>query len=124
MNFETINYQGRPAVIIWGGSFFSLCIVNTPGGVFSLDPEYQQTESLEAANLSGIMRDAGDWFYREKLSLERIRAFFEMPGITKAGICKEAGISQQYLNRVLFRRADPSGKFLLKIVPAMILYGY
>jgi hypothetical protein len=56
--------------------------------------------------------------------LKKLNTFFKSPVINKAGFCKEAGISQQYLNSVLAGRYPLTDKFVKKIMPTLNKYGY
>lgn len=55
---------------------------------------------------------------------EKIKEFFNRPGINKSGICIEAGITQQYLNRILRGTQPITDSFLSKIIPILESYGF
>lgn len=55
---------------------------------------------------------------------EQIKNFFNRPGINKSGICIEAGITQQYLNRILRGTQPITDSFLSKIIPVLESYGF
>lgn len=55
---------------------------------------------------------------------EEITAFFKRPGITKSGICLEAEISQQYLNRVLSGVQPLTHSLLETLLPVLLDYGF
>lgn len=57
------------------------------------------------------------------LSLKRIEEFFNQAGINKTGICKESGITIQYVNRVLNWTEPLTHETLQKLAPVMIKYG-
>lgn len=58
------------------------------------------------------------------LMKEQIEEFFNRPGINKSGICIEAGITQQYLNRILRGTQPITESFISKIVPILESYGF
>lgn len=51
--------------------------------------------------------------------IQSINHFFERPGINKAGICKEANITPQYLNRVLQGKQPLTQKFIKLVFPSL-----
>jgi len=55
---------------------------------------------------------------------EQIEEFFNRPGINKSGICIEAGITQQYLNRILRGTQPITDSFIKKIIPVLESYGF
>lgn len=55
---------------------------------------------------------------------KQIQDFFNRPGINKSGICIEAGITQQYLNRILRGTQPITDSFLSKIIPVLESYGF
>lgn len=55
---------------------------------------------------------------------KQIQEFFNRPGINKSGICNEAGITQQYLNRILRSTQPITDSFLSKIIPVLKTYGF
>lgn len=60
----------------------------------------------------------------ESLLQDRLIEFFSQPGINKSGICEEAGISQQHLNRVLRGSQRITDAFLAKLLPVLRSYGF
>lgn len=58
------------------------------------------------------------------MELYKIKEFFKRPGINKIGICKEAGVSRQYLHLVLSGEMPLSENFISKLLPVMREYGY
>ena len=50
--------------------------------------------------------------------------FFSRKGINKSGICKEAGVTHQYLNRILKGTQPVTDTFIAKLLPVMKAYGY
>lgn len=56
--------------------------------------------------------------------IKELKKFFDRPGINKAGICKEAGLSQQYVNRILSGRQPLTDSFLEKLLPVCKNYGF
>lgn len=57
-------------------------------------------------------------------NLEKLKFFFLQKGINKSGICSEAGISQQYLNRILKETQPLTSTFEKKILPVLKKYGF
>lgn len=55
---------------------------------------------------------------------EHLKEFFKRPGINKSGICIEAGITQQYLNRILRGTQPITDSFISKIIPVLESYGF
>jgi len=55
---------------------------------------------------------------------DQIKEFFSRPGINKAGICMEAGITQQYLNRICKGTQPITDSFISKIIPVLESYGF
>lgn len=53
-----------------------------------------------------------------------IREFLDKPGINAAGICNQAGITQQYLLRQLKAGKLPSDGKLERLILVMKEYGY
>jgi transcription elongation factor Elf1 len=58
------------------------------------------------------------------IGVKQLKQFFDKPGINKSGICEEAGITQQYLNRVLNETQPLSYGIIEKLIPVMIEYGF
>jgi hypothetical protein len=58
------------------------------------------------------------------IGTNELKKFFAKPGINKSGICEEAGITQQYLNRVLNGTQPLSYGITLKLLPILIDYGF
>lgn len=56
--------------------------------------------------------------------IDQLNEFFSRPGINKSGICKEAGISQQYLNKVLKGEHKLTDKFKGKLLLIISEYGF
>lgn len=56
--------------------------------------------------------------------IEQLNSFFERPGINKAGICREVGVSQQHLNDVIKGREPLTTKFLNKLSHVAERYGF
>lgn len=50
--------------------------------------------------------------------------FFAQKGINKSGICVEAGVSHQYLNRILNGTQPLTDSFLNKLLPVIKRYGF
>lgn len=75
---------------------------------------------------------AGDWcrIWRvlkpaaAEISPTQLDAFLEQPGINITGICEEAGITKQYLNRCRKDKTLPGEKVLNKLLPILIKYGF
>lgn len=59
-----------------------------------------------------------------KVTVEFLNAFFEQKGINKAGVCQEADITQQYLNRILREVQPITHSFLSKLIPVISKYGF
>lgn len=55
---------------------------------------------------------------------ESLIEFFTRPGINKSGVCKEANITLQYLNRVLAGTQPVTEKLKSKLLPILKTYGY
>jgi transcriptional regulator with XRE-family HTH domain len=55
---------------------------------------------------------------------KQLEKFFAQKGINKAGICKEAGVSHQYLNRILAGTQPITETFLNKLLPIIKSYGF
>lgn len=55
---------------------------------------------------------------------EKLEKFFAQKGINKAGICLEAGVSHQYLNRILNGTQPLTDSFLSKLLPVIKSYGF
>lgn len=87
---------------------------------------------------AGIIRDELDYLITEKkwpvlslitreskpLTPQQLENFLVQPGINIAGICSEAGIAQQYLNRCRKAGELPGPKVLAKLLPVMVKYGF
>lgn len=58
------------------------------------------------------------------ISPKRIDAFFKQPGINLTGVCNEAGIAKQYLNRCRKEGVLPGAKVMEKLIPVMVKYGF
>lgn len=58
------------------------------------------------------------------LSYQQLETFLLQPGINIAGICSEAGITQQYLNRCRKAGELPGSKVMAKLLPVMVKYGF
>ena len=58
------------------------------------------------------------------MTKEQLESFFTRPGINKSGICQEAGITMQYLNRVLRGTQPVTDGLLDKIIPVLENYGF
>lgn len=58
------------------------------------------------------------------IGTKELKKFFEKPGINKSGICEEAAITQQYLNRVLNGTQPLSYGIVEKLLPVLINYGF
>ncbi len=58
------------------------------------------------------------------ITTELLTKFFNQPGINKSGICLEADISQQYLNRVLNGTQPITYGLLSKLIPVLAMYGF
>lgn len=56
--------------------------------------------------------------------MDAINAFFNQWGINIQGICNEAGIAKQYLNRCRKNRELPGQKVMDKLLPIMNKYGF
>ena len=57
------------------------------------------------------------------MTKQQINNFFSRPGINKAGICREYGMSQRYLNSMLNTHKAISKPYMEKIKAAMNSYG-
>lgn len=55
---------------------------------------------------------------------QSIESFFTQPGINLTGVCQEAGITKQYLNRCRKDKVLPGPKVMEKLVPVMKKYGF
>jgi hypothetical protein len=55
---------------------------------------------------------------------QTLNAFLIQPGINIQGICDEAGIAKQYLNRCRKNNKLPGREVLDKLVPVIIKYGF
>lgn len=55
---------------------------------------------------------------------QSLQSFFSRPGINKSGVCKEANITLQYLNRVLAGTQPVTEKLKTKLLPILKSYGY
>lgn len=58
------------------------------------------------------------------MTKESLLSFFTRSGINKSGVCKEAKITQQYLNRVLAGKQPLTDKLQKKLLPVIKSYGY
>lgn len=73
---------------------------------------------------------AGDWgriwltLKPLQLTPQSLNAFLEQPGINLTGVCKEAGITKQHLNRCRKDGALPGEKVMDKLLPVLTKYGY
>lgn len=58
------------------------------------------------------------------IGINELKKFFNKPGINKSGICEEAEITQQYLNRVLSGVQPLSYNLMATMIPVLIDYGF
>lgn len=58
------------------------------------------------------------------ITYQNLENFLSQPGINIAGICAEAGIAQQPLNRCRKEKKLPGKKVLDKMLPIMAKYGF
>jgi len=58
------------------------------------------------------------------MTIQQIETFFTQPGINLTGVCSEAGITKQYLNRCRKDKTLPGPKVLVKLLPVMVKYGF
>lgn len=56
--------------------------------------------------------------------IEQLNEFFNRKGINKSGICEEAGVSIQHLNRVLCGRKNLTIKFFNRLCHVVASYGF
>jgi len=59
-----------------------------------------------------------------KITFAAFETFLVRPGINIAGICKEAGIAQQYLNRCRLVKKLPGEKVMVRLLPIVKKYGF
>src|SRR6476646_4105673 len=75
---------------------------------------------------------AGDWSrlwvairkQSEPLTPQQLDKFLSPPGVNLTGICKEAGIAKQYLNRCRKDKVLPGKSIFDKLLPVLIRYGF
>lgn len=58
------------------------------------------------------------------LTPQQLETFLVQPGINIAGICQEADITQQYLNRCRKAGKLPGPEVIAKLLPVIIKYGF
>lgn len=56
--------------------------------------------------------------------MDAINTFFNQPGINITGVCSEAGIAKQYLNRCRKDKVLPGPKVMDKLLPVLTKYGF
>lgn len=61
---------------------------------------------------------------KTNLDIETLDAFLHRPGINIAGICKEAGVTIQYVLRCLSDKRPPGKKAWTKLHSVLIKYGW
>jgi transcriptional regulator with XRE-family HTH domain len=62
---------------------------------------------------------------RRNMTVEELKQFFEeRPALTMRGINDHAGLSDNYLNRILREDRKISQKTLDKLLPVLKIYGY
>lgn len=59
-----------------------------------------------------------------QITSQRLETFFTQPGINITGICLEAGIAKQYLNRCRKEKSLPGPKVMEKLLPVLNKYGF
>jgi hypothetical protein len=62
--------------------------------------------------------------YENSIGEAELKQFFERTGINKAGVCWEAKIPLEQLNRVLYGIQPLDHELAHKLFPIMIYYGY
>lgn len=60
----------------------------------------------------------------KEMTIQNLEAFLVQPGINIQGVCDEAGIAKQYLNRCRKDKILPGRKVLEKLVPVLTKYGF
>ena len=60
----------------------------------------------------------------QAITLEDLEYFFAQPGINRSGICEEAGILRQTMDKILNWQRPLSAKVIVQLYPVMRKYGF